>query len=145
MATSKAYLNLAKAIFNKEVDFDGDTVKVALLSSAYTPNQTAHDYFDDVSTYEVSGTGYTAGGQALASKTVTLDTTNKVLVLSAANTTWANSTITARYAVIYDASGGSAATNALIGYIDLVSDQSSNNGNFVIQWDATGILRLNVS
>jgi hypothetical protein len=145
MATSKAYLSLARAIFNKEVDLDSDNVKVALLTSAYTPNQTAHDYFDDVSTYEVSGTGYTAGGQALAGKVVTLDTTNKVVVFDANDVTWANSTITARYAVIYDASGGTAATNALIGYIDLVSDQASNNGNFVIQWDATGILRLTVA
>jgi hypothetical protein len=145
MATSKAYLSLARAIFNKEVDFDSDSIKVALLSSSYTPSQTAHDYFDDVSAYEVSGTGYTAGGQALASKTANLDTTNKVLVLDAADVTWANSTITARYAVVYDASGGTAATNALIGYIDLVSDQASNNGNFVIQWDATGIIRLTVA
>jgi hypothetical protein len=145
MATSKAYLNLAAAIFNKEVDFDSDNVKVALLSSGYTPNQTSHKYFSDVATYEVSGTGYTAGGQALASKTVTQDTTNKVVVFDAADTTWANSTITARYAVIYDASGGTSATNALIGYIDLVSDQASNNGNFVIQWDATGIIRLTVA
>jgi hypothetical protein len=145
MATSKAYLNLAKAIFNKEVDFDTDSIKVALLSSSYTPNQTAHDYFDDVSTYEVSGTGYTAGGQALASKTVTLDTANKVLVLDAADVTWANSTITARYAVVYNDSGATAGQKALIGYIDLVSDQASNNGNFVIQWDATGIVRLTVA
>jgi hypothetical protein len=145
MATSKAYLNLAKAIFNKEVDFDTDTVKVALLSSSYTPNQTGHAYFSDISAYEVSGTGYTAGGQALASKTVTLDAANRVLVLDAADVTWANSTITARYAVVYDDSGATASQKALIGYIDLVSDQASNNGNFVIQWDATGIVRLTVA
>jgi hypothetical protein len=145
MATSKAYLSLAQAIFNKEVDFDSDTVKVALLSSGYTPDQNAHDYFNDVSAYEVTGTGYTAGGQALAGKTVTKDTANKVVVFDANDVTWANSTITARYAVVYDDSGATTATKALIGYIDLVSDQASNNGNFVIQWDATGILRLSVA
>jgi hypothetical protein len=145
MATSKAYENLASALFGKKVDWSNDSIKVALLTSAYTPNQGTHANFSDVSTYEVTGTGYTAGGQALASKTATLDTTNKVLVLDAADTTWANSTITARYAVVYDASGGTAATNPLIGYIDLVSDQASNNGNFVIQWDATGIVRLSIA
>jgi hypothetical protein len=145
MATSKAYLNLAAAIFNKEVDFDSDNVKVALLSSSYTPNQTGHGYMSDTRAYEVSGTGYTAGGQALASKTVTKDAANKVVVFDAADVTWANSTITARYAVVYDDSGASDATKALIGYIDLVSDQASNNGNFVIEWDASGILRLNVA
>lgn len=140
MATAKTYLNAAKSVFTKQIDFNGDSIKAALLTSAYTPNQTAHALYSDVSANEVTGTGYTAGGQVLASKTLTLDTTNKVLVLSAANTTWASSTITARYVVLYDSTSG-----ALIGYVDLVSDQSSNNGNFVIQWDATGIVRLTVA
>jgi hypothetical protein len=145
MATSKAYENLAVAILSKKVDWTGDTIKVALLSSGYTPNQGTHANFSDVSTYEVAGTGYTAGGATLANKTRTLDTTNKVVVLDADDVTWANSTITARYAVVYDAQSGVSATNSLIGYIDLVSDQASNNGNFVIQWDATGIVRLTIA
>jgi hypothetical protein len=145
MATSKAYENLTLALFGKKVDFTNDSIKVALLSSAYTPNQAGHANFSDVSTYEVSGTGYTAGGQALTGKTATLDTTNKVLVLDANDVTWSNSTVTARYAVVYDAATGVSTTSPLIGYIDLVSDQASNNGNFVIQWDATGIVRLTVA
>lgn len=145
MATSKAYENLALAIFGKKVDYTNDSIKVALLSSGYTPNQGSHANFSDVSSYEVTGTGYTAGGQALSGKTATLDTTNKVLVLDANDVTWANSTVTARYAVVYDAQTGVSTTSPLIGYIDLVSDQASNNGNFVIQWDATGIVRLTVA
>jgi len=135
---------LAKAL-NKEVDWDSDTIKVALLTSSYTPNQDTHDYFDDVSTYEVSGTGYTAGGQTLGSKTVTYDSANNVIVLDAADTTWSSSTITARYAVVYDDSGATAASKALIGYVDFSSDQSSTNGNFTITWDATGIVRITVA
>ena len=135
---------LAKAL-NKEVDWDSDTIKVALLTSSYTPNQDTHDYFDDVSANEVSGTGYTAGGQTLGSKTVTYDSANNVIVLDAADVTWASSTITARYAVVYDDSGATAATKALIGYVDFSSDQSSTNGNFTITWDATGIVRITVA
>lgn len=145
MATSKAYTTLARALFNKELDWDTDDVKVMLLSSAYTPNQDTHDYLDDISTYEVTGTGYTAGGQSLATKTATLDTANNVLILDAADVTWASSTITARYAVLYNNSPATAATKPLVGYIDLVSDQASNAGNFVIEWDASGILRLNIA
>ena len=135
---------LAKAL-NKEVDWDSDTIKVALLTSSYTPNQDTHDYYDDVSGSEVSGTGYTAGGQTLGSKTVTYDSANNVIVLDAADTTWSSSTITARYAVIYNDSGATAATKALIGYVDFSSDQSSTNGNFTITWDATGIVRITVA
>jgi hypothetical protein len=135
---------LAKAL-NKEVDWDSDTIKVALLSSAYTPNQDVHDYFDDVSTYEVTGTGYTTGGQTLGSKTVSYDAANNVIILDAADTTWSSSTVTARYAVVYNDSGATAAAKALIGYVDFGSDQSSTNGNFTITWDATGIVRITVA
>jgi len=141
---SKLYGNFILKALNKEVDFDSDTIKVALATSSYTPDQDAHDYFNDVSTYEVSGTGYTAGGNTLASKTATYDSANNVIVLDAADTTWASSTITARYAIVYDSTGTSS-TSALIGYVDFGSDQSSTNGNFTITWDSTGIVRITVA
>lgn len=141
---SKLYGNFILKALNKEVDFDSDTIKVALLTSSYTPDQDAHDYFNDVSSNEVSGTGYTAGGNTLASKTATYDSANNVVILDAADTTWASSTITARYAVVYD-STGTASTSALIGYVDFGSDQSSTNGNFTITWDSTGIVRITVA
>ena len=142
---SKLYGNFLAKSLNKEVDWDSDTIKVALLSSSYTPNQDTHDYYDDVSTYEVTGTGYTTGGSTLTSKTLTYDGTNNVIILDAADTTWSSSTITARYAVVYDDSGATAGTKALIGYVDFGSDQSSTNGNFTITWDSTGIVRITVA
>ena len=142
---SKLYGNFLKQALNKEIDWDSDTIKVALLSSSYTPNQDTHDYFDDVSSFEVTGTGYTTGGITLASKTSTYDGTNNVIILDAADVTWSSSTITARYAVVYDDSGASAAAKALIGYVDFGSDQSSTNGNFTITWDSTGIVRITVA
>jgi hypothetical protein len=141
---SKLYGNFILKALNKEVDFDTDTIKVALLSSSYTPDQDAHDYFNDVSAAEVSGTGYTAGGNTLASKTATYDSANNVVILDAADTTWASSTITARYAVVYDSTGTSS-TSPLIGYVDFGSDQSSTSGNFTITWDSTGIVRITVA
>lgn len=141
---SKLYGNFLLKALNKEVDFDSDTIKVALLSSSYTPDQDAHDYLNDVSTYEVSGTGYTAGGNTLGSKTATYDSANNVVILDAADTTWSSSTITARYAVVYG-STGTASTSPLIGYVDFGSDQSSTNGNFTITWDSTGIVRITVA
>jgi hypothetical protein len=141
---SKLYGNFLLKALNKEVDFDTDTIKVALLSSSYTPDQDAHDYLNDVSTYEVSGTGYTAGGNTLGSKTATYDSANNVVILDAADTTWSSSTITARYAVVYGSTGTSS-TSPLIGYVDFGSDQSSTNGNFTITWDSTGIVRITVA
>ena len=142
---SKLYGQFLSQALNKEIDWDTDTIKVALLSNAYTPDQDAHNYLDDVVANEVSGTGYTAGGNTLANKTNSYNSSTNVITLDADDTTWSSSTITARYAVIYDASPATNATKPLIGYVDFGSDQSSSNGNFTITWDATGIVRITVA
>lgn len=142
---SKLYGQFLSQALNKEIDWDTDTIKVALLTNAYTPNQDSHNYLDDVVANEVSGTGYTAGGYTLANKTNTYNSGTNVIVLDADDVTWASSTITARYAVVYDATPATNATRPLIGYVDFGSDQSSSNGNFTITWDATGIVRITVA
>jgi hypothetical protein len=143
---SKLYGQFLSQALNKEIDWDTDTIKVALLTNAYTPDQDSHNYFDDVSTYEVSGaTGYTSAGITLANKTNTYSAGTNTIVLDADDVTWSSSTITARYAVVYDASPATNATRPLIGYVDFGSDQSSSNGNFTITWDATGIVRVTVA
>lgn len=119
-----------------------DTIKVALLTSGYTPNIKTDTFFADINTNESSGTGYTAGGNTLGSPTVTTDTVNDRGVFGAANTTWANSTIAnARYAVIYKSSG-TASTSPLIAVLDFGSTQSTNGDSFVIAWSASGIFYL---
>ena len=142
---SKLYGQFLSQALNKEIDWDTDTIKVALLTNAYTPDQDVHNYLDDVITHEVSGTGYTAGGNTLANKTNNYNGATNVIVLDADDTTWSSSTITARYAVIYDATPATNANRPLIGYVDFGSDQSSSNGNFTITWDATGIVRITVA
>lgn len=142
---SKLYGSVVAKAFNKEIDLDTDTIKVALLSSAYVPNQDTHDYFDDVASNEITGTGYTSGGATLGNKSVTYNASTNEFVFDADDAIWSASTLTARYAVIYDATPGTAATRPLIGYVDFVSDQSSTNGNFTITWDATGVLKFTVA
>jgi hypothetical protein len=134
------YNSFKRDIMNGGIDLDTDTIKVALVTSSYTPDQDAHDNFDDV-TNEVSGTGYTAGGATLGSVSVSADNTDNEGVFDAADTTWTSSTITARGAVIYK-STGTASTSKLIAYIDFGADKSSSAGNFTIQWDSEGILNL---
>ena len=142
---SKLYGSFIAKALNKEIDLDTDTIKVALLTSAYTPNQDVHDYFDDVVANEVTGTGYTAGGATLTGKTVSYDAPTNTITFDADDVTLASSTITARYAVVYDATPATNATRPLIGYVDFTSDQSSTNGNFTITWDATGIVKVTVA
>lgn len=144
MAT-KLYGSLGNAIFNKEVNWASDTIKVMLVSSSYTPNQDVHDYVDDVRANEVSGAGYTAGGQALATKTHTYDASTNTHKFDAADVTWSSSSITARYAVVYDDSGASDATKALVGYYDFGVDKASSNGDFIVRWGVDGLFTVIVA
>lgn len=139
--TAKWYGNGLLKAFNKEVDWDTDTIKVALLANTYTPDQDVHDYFDDVVASEVSGTGYTAGGETLGTKTATYDGATNVVKLDAADVSWAASTITARYAVIYVATGVNT-TSTLLGYVDFGADVSSSSGAYTLTWHADGILKV---
>jgi hypothetical protein len=141
--TAKWYGQALLKALNKEIDFDTDVIKVMLCTSAYVPDQDAHVYKDVSVTSEVTGTGYTAGGATLASKTIGYTAATNIIALDAADVTWAASTITARYAVIYDDSP--ASSKPLLAYVDFGADQSSNNGNFTITWDANGILKVTVS
>lgn len=134
------YNRFKREIANGGIDLDTDTIKVALVTSSYTPNVDTHVSFADI-TNEVVGTGYTAGGQALANKTVTQDNTNDRGVFDADDTTWSTSTITARAAVLYKDTG-TPSTSYLICYKDFSTDKTSTAGPFTIQWDATGILRF---
>jgi len=140
--TGFLYSSVHKKLANKEIDLDTDTIKVALCTSTYTPSQTTHDYFDDI-TNEVTGTGYTAGGATLGSKTVGTSGTT-TFTFDAADTVWSTATITARYAIVY-CSTGTASTSALIGYIDFGADVSSTAANFTITWNASGIFSQTVS
>jgi len=139
--TAKLYGGFLKSLANKEIDLDTDTLKVMLCTSAYTPDQDAHQYKSSV-TNEVSGTGYTAGGATLAGVTVTYTGATNTLTLDAADPSWASSTITARTAVIYDSTPATDATRPLITYLQSDVDISSSGGAFTITFDANGIATI---
>lgn len=110
------------------IDFDTDSFKVMLVTSAYTPDKDTHLKRSSV-TNEVTGTGYTAGGAA-ATVTVTKDTTNDRIDVSLGSASWATSTITARGAVYYKARGGASSADELVAYVDFGADIVSSAGTF---------------
>lgn len=143
--TAKLYGQFFNALANKEIDFNTDTIKVALLANTYTPDQDVHNYFDDVVANEVSGTGYTAGGATLTTAAFTYTAGTNVFKLDGDDVSWATSTITARYAVIYDSTPATDATRPLIAYVDFGADVSSSAGTFSITWAAAGIATVTVA
>ncbi len=129
---------MSSLIFNRglelwargSIDFDTDSFKVMLTTSAYTEDKDAHDFRNDV-TNEVSGTGYTAGGNSVT-VSVTLDTVNDRVDISLGGTTWTSSTITARKGVYYKSRGGASSADELIAVNDFGSDVVTSAGTFTL-------------
>lgn len=88
----------AKA-WNKEIKFTTDTIVATLHTSTMSPNQDTWAYVSDLTNELATGSGYTSGGQTLASCTVTYTAANSW------STAWAASTAYAVDFVIRPASG----------------------------------------
>ena len=129
------------AVVNRSVDVVADTLLVTLHGSAYTPSRTADQYFTSATAELATANGYTAGGQALASKSIVFTAATGKVQLRAAPTQWtvsANSIGPFRYAVVRK-STGAAATDPLVCYVDFLADQTSSGAGAPvdINWDAT--------
>lgn len=118
-----------------KLNVESDVIKVALMTSSYTVNKDTNA-FDN--TYEVSGTGYTAGGATLANSHAYQDDTLDNAKWDADDVEWPNSTITARYAILYNTTN----SDAIVCVFDFENDQTSTNGLFAIRWNASGIMTL---
>lgn len=112
-----------------DIAFDTDSFKVMLSTSSYTPDKD-HDFRDDV-TNEITGTGYTAGGESVT-VSVTKDTTNDRVDISLGGTSLASSTITARNATYYKDRGGLASADEIIMTNTFSGDVSTTAGTFTL-------------
>jgi hypothetical protein len=126
------------------IDLDLETHKLALFTNTITPNFSTDTAYG-VAPYnanEVSGTGYTAGGTAITTTTVT-ESPSGTLMHDAADTSWTTSTITnARCGLEYaDALAG----NNAIALINFGADFSTVAGTFLVQWAAGGIWNWDVT
>ncbi len=108
-------------------DLDTDTIKIALFTSSATLGASTTAYS---TSNEVSGTGYTAGGNTLAGATISLS--GSTAIVDFTDTTWSSATITARGALIYNSSKADRA----IAVLDFSSDKSSTNGDFTVVFPA---------
>lgn len=115
-----------------------DTLMVALYTSAANLEPDSLVIYSTVG--EVVGTGYTAGGMQLQNASVIIDANAAVLDFD--DVVWSNVTITARAALIYNASE----SNRAIAVLDFVTDRETAGGDFTLvvpsATTTTGIIRI---
>jgi hypothetical protein len=107
-----------------------NTFKVALYTAAANINTTTTAY---TTTNEITGTGYTAGGNTLV---ISLSPTSgnnssgiSTAYISFNNTSWTNATFTCRGALIYNST---VSGNPSVAVLDFGSDKTVNNDTFQI-------------
>jgi hypothetical protein len=128
---SIAYNSCLKDAFLGRIVIGNSVFKAMAVGAAYIENKDSHTTRADI-TSEVSGTGYTAGGQ-IVTATLTQDLTTEKTVVTFSSVTWANSTLSGvRKIIYYVANGGSASGDFLFGCNDLGADFSSSNNSLVI-------------
>lgn len=98
-----------------------DALKMALYTAFADINENTTTYSLD---NEISGTGYTAGGQALSNVTVN-STSNGIVYVSFSNPVWDPAQFTARGALIYN----TTRSNASIAVLDFGSDKTQAGNN----------------
>jgi len=139
MAITQAMCTSFKvALLDGEMDFSSDTsqvFKIALYTSSATLGAATTAYS---TTNEVTGTGYTAGGNTL---TISANpaSSGTTAFLDFADTTWTDATITARGALIYKVGG----SNSAVAVLDFGADKTSTAGDFQVQFptaDATNAI-----
>lgn len=102
----------------------GNTFKMALYTSSATLGPTTTAY---TATNEISGTGYTAGGNTLVVST-SPTSSGTTAYLSFTDTSWTSATFTCRGALIYNSTN----SNKAVAVFDFGSDKQVVGGTFTI-------------
>lgn len=128
MLTQTATNTFKTGLMNGTYNFNTDAFKIALYTAVASLDATTTVY---TSTNEITGTGYTAGGQSLTvTTTPTTGSSGNVAYISFANTSWTGA-FTARGALIYDVTNG----NKTVCILNFGSDKTSTT-TFTVQFPA---------
>ena len=140
MAISQAItVSFKQDLMSPGGNLEAQTLKCALYDNTATLNQNTAAY-TTANEISNSGTNYTTGGATLTNVTISTDGTTAIF--DADNVSFANATISAQAALIYNANN----SNSSIAVLDFGGVKTSTNGTFELQFpnaDASnGLIRI---
>ena len=121
--------SFAQELLKGTHNFTSNTIKLALYTAnPYTVSSTAYSSGES---NQVSGTGYTTGGNTLGSPVVANQT--NVATLTFDTISWTSATFGAAYGVIFNVTD----SNKLVVVLDFGGTKSCSNGTFTITFPST--------
>ena len=135
------YSHFMDKVATKNVNLNADTFFMVLLTNSYTPAVSTDTLWSDISANEVgTGSGYTAGGQAVTGVSCTLTSNTETFTFTTPS--WATFSATFRYLAIVRAANGSSvqSTDMLVCYCDATGGGSitGGGGTFTAPTNASG-------
>lgn len=119
-----------------------NTLKIALYTAFASLDQNTQVY---TTVDEVTGTGYTAGGNILTGVSIDVDTISGTVFINFNNVSWPASSFTARGALIYNTST-TPVSNRSIAVLDFGSDKiftsTNNTVTMPVNSSTTALLRF---
>ena len=124
--------SFAQELLKGSHNFTANTIKLALYTAGSgAPYSTSSTVYSSGVANEVSGAGYTTGGNTLTSPVVANQ--SNVATLTFAQTQFTSATFGAAYAVIYN----NSASDKLVVVLDFGGTKSCSNGTFTITFPST--------
>jgi hypothetical protein len=135
------------AFYGTGQTYAGDTINCALYGNTPTPNKNdtlANNTYlagQWVTGNEITGTGYSAGGATLSSKTHTFGSGTSQML--AGNPAWTTATLSAVYGcLVYD---DTITTHYAYCWNYFGGSQSVTAGTFTVVWSGSGILQFTIT
>lgn len=127
------------------VDITAATLKMMIVKNTFVPNQNTDEFITIASPDEVTGTGYTVGGNPCTVGTVTMDGAGLVTVDCNDPAVWGQDAAgfsDGRYAVLYDDTGTPGTSRIVATSAAFASDQGNLAGAFAATIGAAGVYSM---
>ena len=124
--------SFAQELLKGTHDFTSNTIKLALYEAGSgAPYTVSSTVYSSGTANQVSGTGYTTGGNTLSNPVVANQTS--VATLTFDQTQWTSATFGAAFGAIYN----NSASDKLVVVLDFGGTKSCSNGTFTITFPST--------
>lgn len=142
-ATGKLYGNGLLHLLDGSVIWGSDDVYLALASSSYTPDIDAHDFWNDVTANEVTGTNWSAGGVQADGETLSLVGASDRVEFDITDESTATVTLSdGKHLIVYTRTPGTDATRELIGYATFDTALAPAGGTLLLDFSANGFVYI---
>lgn len=119
-------------------------IYLALVTSAYTFDPSHSDWIADASANEITGSGYTQGGEKVTGLVWQTKADNALIAdgeywLDGADVVWTNATFAARAGILYDLDTGDLLAHIL--FDDTPGDVVAAGHDFPVRWPSLGFFK----